>query len=111
MRKRSLRRRMGATLGSQRRKDVVRFRASPPALQTQALVGIRSLAIAPEVTTPRLAQERWISTMQTTTRPSARQRFCSTPPGSKTLLMEDLLFTTTAQAVATSRSDIRLDPL
>src|SRR4030095_11773716 len=102
---------MDATPASQRQKDVVRFRASRPALETQELVGIRSLAIAPEVTTPRLAQQRWILTTQTTTQPPARQRFCSTRPEYKTPPMGHLLFTTTASAVATSRLDIRLDPL
>src|SRR4029453_1799711 len=105
----SVRHRRGATPDSQRRKDVMHFRALPPGLEIQQLVGIRSSATAPEVTTPRLALARWTSTTQTTTRPPARQRFCSTRAEYKTPLMEHLLFTATAWAVATSRLDIRLE--
>ena len=52
------------------------FLASPPALRTQQLVGLRSLATPPAASTPALALERLLLNTADKIRPLALQRSC-----------------------------------
>src|SRR6478609_6436401 len=98
---------MGAIPATQRRMDVMHFRALPPGLEIQELVGIRSLRTTSAVTTPLPARERWFSTTGIPIRPLVRQRFCSTQPAQTTLLLEPTLWCLTTQA-PTIRLSVRI---
>ena len=70
------------------RKGKTPFKASPPALRTQQLVGLRSLATLMAASIPLPARGRFFSTPQTQIRRLARRRFYSTPPASTTPPLE-----------------------
>ena len=86
------RRQTAAIPGSPRRKEPTLFKASPPALRIQRLVGVRSFATQRAASTPPPARGRSFSTPQTTILRLARRRYYSTPAASTTRLLEQPLF-------------------
>ena len=74
---------------------------SPAGLEIQDLVGMRCLGLAPAVSTPALAPERWSSTMQIPIRQWAPRRLYSTPRAQGTAPLEQppWSITTTAPTI------------
>src|SRR5947208_15437310 len=77
-----------ATPISQQRKGAMHLVFSPPALEIQHLVGVRSFWIRPAVSILVLAVERWHSTTQIQIPQWELQRCCSTPAAHKTRPLE-----------------------
>src|SRR5207244_3129573 len=94
-------RRTGAFPISRQRKGALRLILSPPALEIQGSVGVRSLPIAPATSIPVLVAERWPSTTRIPIPQLARQRFCSTSAASKTPPLEPTRWPLTAPPAAT----------
>src|SRR5205823_5762322 len=86
---------------SRQRKGAMHLVFSPPALEIQHLVGVRSFWIPPAASTPVLAVERWPSTTQIPIPQWARQRSCSTPPAHKTPPLEPTRWSLTTAVTPT----------
>src|SRR5258708_2874020 len=100
---------MEAIPGSLLQKEPRHFKALRPALRTLRWVGFRCLATQAAASTPLPGRGRSFSTLQTTIRRLAPQRFYLAPPASTTPLLELLLFYTiplprTTQPLERSRS-------
>src|ERR1043166_7471829 len=80
--------------------------ATPPAPETQHLVGVRSFPIPTPALALVLVAERWSSTTGLPIPQWARQRFCSTPAVHKTPPLELTRWSITMAAATTMLSEI-----